>query len=189
MSAYKVAKVAGPRNHRLYQGPSNGAVTFYDAGFLASAAAVGLSQVSKMLRQLSWQILAHHSLTPFSFGPRTTYCTSCLGLCKCWEWMLDPFVSSSRMAFDKDPYVILPCIYYTLFFRVMSSKVMICRILFTPMTARYTCPFTVTGEPGYSKSKRVSLTPVVGWEPIGSNSITKKLSFWCRTPLIAPSGS
>ena len=135
MSAYKVAKVAGPRNHWLYQGPSNGAVTFYDAGFLASAEAVGLSQVSKMLRQLSWQILAHHSLTPFSFGPRTTYCTSCLGLCKCWEWMLDPFVSSSRMAFDKDPYVILPCIYYTLFFRVMSSKVMICRIIFTPMTA------------------------------------------------------
>ena len=35
------------------QGPSNGAVTFYDAGFLASAEAVGLSQVSKMLRQLS----------------------------------------------------------------------------------------------------------------------------------------
>ena len=77
--------------------------------------------------------------------------------------------------------VILPCIYYTLFFRVMSSKVMICRIIFTPMTARYTCPFTVTGEPEYSKSKRVSLTPVVGREPIGSNSITKKtqvVSFW-----------
>ena len=34
-------------------GPSNGTVTFYDAGFLASAEAVGLSQVSKMLRQLT----------------------------------------------------------------------------------------------------------------------------------------
>ena len=117
------------------QGPSNGAVTFYDAGFLARAEAVGLSQVSKMLRQLTWQILAHHSFTSFLFGPRTTYCTSCLGLCKCWEWILDPFLSSPPMAFEKDPYVILPCIYYTLFFRVMSSKVMIYRIIFTPMTA------------------------------------------------------
>ena len=28
--------------------------------------------------------------------------------------------------------------------------------------SKYTCPFTVTREPKYSKSKRVSLTPVVG---------------------------
>ena len=34
-------------------GAFKGAVTFYDAGFLASAEAVGLSQVSKMLGQLT----------------------------------------------------------------------------------------------------------------------------------------
>ena len=43
------------------QGPSNGAVIFYDAGFRQSSEAVGLSQVSKMLRQLTGQISAHYS--------------------------------------------------------------------------------------------------------------------------------
>ena len=33
MPACKVAKVAGPRNHWPYEGPSNGTVIFYDAGF------------------------------------------------------------------------------------------------------------------------------------------------------------
>ena len=35
MPAYKVAKVAGPRNHWPDQGPSNKAVIFHDAGFSA----------------------------------------------------------------------------------------------------------------------------------------------------------
>ena len=45
------------------QGPSNGAVIFYDAGedFRQSSEAVGLLQASKMLRQLTGQISAHYS--------------------------------------------------------------------------------------------------------------------------------
>ena len=43
------------------QVPSNGLVIFYDAGFLESSEAVGLSQVSEMLRQLTGQISAHYS--------------------------------------------------------------------------------------------------------------------------------
>ena len=35
MMAYKVAKVAGPRNHWPNQGPSNGVIIFYDAAFSA----------------------------------------------------------------------------------------------------------------------------------------------------------
>ena len=105
---------SGRTKETPYQGPSNGAVALYDAGFLASAEAVGLSQVSKMLRQLTWQILAHHSFTSFSFGPRTTYCTFCLELCKCWQWILDLFVSSSRMAFDKGPYRTLSFLVFTI---------------------------------------------------------------------------
>ena len=35
MPAYKVAWVAGPRNHWPDKGPSNGAAIFYNAGFLA----------------------------------------------------------------------------------------------------------------------------------------------------------
>ena len=63
MSASKVAKVAGKsgRNHWPDKGPSNGAVIFYDANFLQSSEALSLSQVSKMLPQLSGQISAHCS--------------------------------------------------------------------------------------------------------------------------------
>ena len=51
--------------------------------FPQSSEAVGLSQVSKMLRQLTGQISAHYSsskikknlFTSFSSGPRTTYCS------------------------------------------------------------------------------------------------------------------
>ena len=88
MPAYKVAKVAGPRNHWPDQGPSNGAVIFYDAGFLAKLGSCRFvtSLISNMLRKLTGQISAHYSsfgikkysFTPFSSGPRTTYCTVCL---------------------------------------------------------------------------------------------------------------
>ena len=119
------------------------------------------------------QFLAHHSFTSFSFGPRTTYCTSCLGLCKCWEWILDPFVSSSLWRSIR----ICTLSSLDLLYTVFPSDVLRSYDLsyhFYADDSKYTCPFTVTGEPEYSESKRVSLTPVVGWEPIGSNSITKK---------------
>ena len=65
----KVAKVARPRNHWRDQRPSNGAVVFYDAEFSANSEAFGLIQVSKMLRQLTGQILAHY----FSSKIRNTH--------------------------------------------------------------------------------------------------------------------
>ena len=63
MSDYKVTKVAGPRNQRPDQGPSNGAVIFYDAGkdFRQRSEAVGLLQASYMLRQLTGKMSAHYS--------------------------------------------------------------------------------------------------------------------------------
>ena len=61
MAADKVAEVVELRNHWPDQGPSNGAVIFYDAAFSQSPEAVGLSQVTKMLRQLTGQISAHYS--------------------------------------------------------------------------------------------------------------------------------
>ena len=71
MPAYKVAKVAGPRNHWPDQGPSNGAVIFYDAGFLAKLGSCRFvtSLISNMLRKLTGQISAHYS----SFGIKNTH--------------------------------------------------------------------------------------------------------------------
>ena len=63
-SLHAGVQVAGPRNHWPDQGPSNGAVIFYDAGFSGfrrSSEAVGLSYVSFMVRQLTGQISAHYS--------------------------------------------------------------------------------------------------------------------------------
>ena len=59
MPVYKVDKVVGPKNHWPDQGPSNGAVILYDVGFFCIA--VRLSQVIKILRQLTGQISAHYS--------------------------------------------------------------------------------------------------------------------------------
>ena len=61
MRAYNVAKVAGPRSRWPDQEPSNVAVILYDAAFPQSSEAVGLSQVSKMLQQLTGQLSAHYS--------------------------------------------------------------------------------------------------------------------------------
>lgn len=71
------------------QGPSSGAPIFCDGAmmkdFWERSEAVSLSQVSKMLRQLTAQISAHycsfkvrnaHNYTSFLNGPRTTYCIS-----------------------------------------------------------------------------------------------------------------
>ena len=71
MPAYKVAKVAGPRNHWPDQGPSNGVVIFYDAGFLAKLRSCRFvtSLISNMLRKLTGQISAHYS----SFGIKNTH--------------------------------------------------------------------------------------------------------------------
>ena len=57
----QVAKVAGARNNWPEQGLSNGVVIFYDADFRESSEAVGLSQVRKMLRQLTGKNSAHYS--------------------------------------------------------------------------------------------------------------------------------
>ena len=88
MPAFKVAKVAGRRNHWPDQWPSNGAVIFYDAGVLAKLRSCRFvtSLISNMLRELTGQISAlyssfeikKYSFTPFSSVPRTTYCTVCL---------------------------------------------------------------------------------------------------------------
>ena len=57
--AYKWPKWPDQRN-LPDQGPSNGAVIFYDAGFWAKVRSCLLSQVSKILRQLTGQITAHN---------------------------------------------------------------------------------------------------------------------------------
>ena len=63
MPAFKVAKVAGRRNHWPDQWPSNGAVIFYDAGVLAKLRSCRFvtSLISNMLRELTGQISALYS--------------------------------------------------------------------------------------------------------------------------------
>ena len=63
MPAFKVAKVAGRRNHWPDQWPSNGAVIFYDAGVLVKLRSCRFvtSLIINMLRKLTGQISAHYS--------------------------------------------------------------------------------------------------------------------------------
>ena len=71
------------------------------------------------------------------------------------------------MGLPKDPHLVLSFIYYTLHLWVMSSNVMICRVICMPMTARYTCPFSlhvlVSLNTPNLRWKRVSLMSIVGW--------------------------
>ena len=72
--------------HTALQVEPNGAINFYDAGFWQCSEAVGLSQVSKMIRQLSGQISAHCSSSKIrnthlslfhpDQGPHTVQCSS-----------------------------------------------------------------------------------------------------------------
>ena len=74
MPAYNWPGQSGRTQGRTKDWPLRmaGAVTFYDAELSASLEAVGLSQVSWMLRQLTGQISAHY----FSFNDNEYSLTS-----------------------------------------------------------------------------------------------------------------